>query len=133
MILRSCDYRQLNCNCPVISSMEFDGAANVKIPCSVAGYQLYDVLDVSKAKARTVCFDGVEFDGQRPWVDIPWINLNREAGQHVYKLSFMNKNQTRFVTKYFAYIVQDSNPDKPFIYMEDKMDSDEYEKSGRYL
>lgn len=133
MILNSCEYKRINANSPVICVHEADGFLNVRIKDDVASFRLYDLLDITKAPVRTVSFDGVKFDGIHPWVDIPWKNLDKTSGQHVYKVSFMNERQCRYVSTYFSYVIQDNDPYKPYIYISDlKRDVDE-EKYGEYL
>lgn len=133
MKLQACEYKHLNCNCPVISINEVDAVVNVKLPQNMSNYRLYDLLDLSSCTAKTVSFEGVTSVPCNIWVDIPWKNLSKVAGQHVYKLSFMNQHADSFVTLYFAYIIQDSNPAKPFMYMHDKYQRDDYDKYGMYL
>ena len=133
MILNSCEYRKINANCPVINIHETDGYVNVKVPHNLHGFKLYDILDVSESPVKTVSFKGVKFDCFHPWVDIPWKNLNKVAGYHVYKLSFMNLSINRFVTTYISYIIQDENTQKDYIYMKDRYKELNEDKYGIYV
>lgn len=133
MILKSCDYRKLNENCLVVNSNEVDDFLTVRLPHEMSGFRLYDFLDVSQSQAKTVSFEDVVFDCYHPWIDIPWKNLNRVAGKHVYKLSFMDERDKRYLTTYISYIIQDDSPYKPYLYMKDRYNEDEEEKQGIYL
>lgn len=133
MVLNACDYKHLNCNCCVINCNEVDVTVNVKLPQNLSDYRLYDLLDISSCIVKTVSFQGIDCTPKNIWIDIPWRNLSRIAGQHVYKLSFMHRKENKYITLYFAYIIQDNNPAKPFMYMHDKYQRDDYDKYGLYL
>lgn len=133
MILKSCEYKKLNENCEVVNCNEVDEYLIVKLPFNMSGFKLYDILDVSESPVKTVDFENVRYDEFHPWVDIPWKNLSRISGKHVYKLSFMDMCRKRYITTYISYIIQDDDPNKPYIYMNDRYNSDDTEKQGMYL
>lgn len=54
----------------------------------------------------------------RNWVDIKMSALNVKSGQHSYRISLFNKCEKITLSVYFSYIVQDDNPDKPYVYMD---------------
>lgn len=54
----------------------------------------------------------------RNWVDIKTSVLNQKPGQHSYRISLFNKDTHDTVSVYFSYIIQDDNPDKPYVYMD---------------
>lgn len=54
----------------------------------------------------------------RNWVDINMSALNQKSGQHSYRISLFNKSANTVVSLYFSYIIQDDNPDKPYVYMD---------------
>lgn len=61
-----------------------------------------------------------------PWIRIPSSMMNLEDGQHTYKLSFINILTDDVFSLYISYIIQNDNPDKPYIYMNrDKYNSRE--------
>lgn len=134
MILHACEYQKLNSNCPIISINELsDTCFNIHIPKSVAGYRLYDILEISCTPNRTVAFEDVSFDSVHPWVDIPIKNLNREYGKHIYKISFMDKYLKNFINVYAAYVIQDDNVHRDYIYMLDRYNPKNEDRYGEYV
>lgn len=133
MILKSCEYSKLSRFCKVVNSNEIDGVLCVRLPFEMNGYRLYDILDVSESPVKTVSFEGVCFDCCHPWIDIPWNNLSRVGGHHVYKISFMNERRNKYLTTYVSYIIQDSDPEKPYLYMKNRYNSDDSVKQGKYV
>ena len=137
MNVKSCEYKNLNKACKVVSSSEATGYLHVRLPYEMSGYRMYDFLEVSSCPVKSVSFDRVKFDGYHHWVDVPWSNVNKSAGHHVYKLSFMNtcKRENKYVNVYFNYVFQDDMPEKPYVYINSLKtccgDSDE--KEGKYL
>ena len=133
MILQSCDYRNLSSNCKILNEHEIDDVVHIRLHRSMLGYKLYDILDISESRAVTVSLCGVEFDDEHPWVDIPWCNVSRVSGEHVYKLAFWDRARSRYDSVYFAYILQDDNPEKPYIYMSGRYLEYDDSKSGSYV
>ena len=133
MILSACEHSQLNRVCKVVSETETSGDLNVKLPKTLFGYTLYDFLDLSIPPYRTVSFTNVKFDCCHPWVDVPWKSMDRTAGYHLYKLSFMNKHVNSYVTFYFSYIIQDNNVHKSFLYMKNRYNEYDETKYGNYV
>lgn len=132
-MLFSCSYSKLNRHCRVFNSNELDFYLCVKLPCEMVGYRLYDILDVSGPSVKTVSMDGVVFDGLHPWIDIPWNNLSRISGKHVYKLAFMRQSACAdYLTTYISYIIQDDAPNKPYLYM-NRYNSSQKDKQALYV
>ena len=59
----------------------------------------------------------------KPWIDIDSSILDLTAGQHVYRMTFAKPDCKLKATCWFCYIVQDNNPEKPYIYMKRDEDS----------
>lgn len=133
MIINACRYSKINTQCPILCNLEAEGTLNIRLPESLNGYRLYDILDISKTPNKTVSFEGVEYGCCRPWVDIPWDNLDRSCGYHIYKLSFMNNGINKYKQFYIGYIIHDNDPHKDYIYMKDRYNSLESETSGIYM
>ena len=53
-----------------------------------------------------------------PYIDILSEGLNTEVGQHDYMLRYVDCFTGDIVPLYFSYIIQDDNPNKPYIYMD---------------
>jgi len=97
------------------------------------GYKLYDFLDISGSCAMTVSLEDVEFDDEHPWVDVPWLNVSKTSGEHAYKLAFWGVRRCMYDSVYFAYIIQDDNPEKPYIYMSGRYLEYDDDKTGMYV
>ena len=74
--------------------------------------------------------DFVERDEQRPWIDIQATILDTMTGQHVYRMTFQKPDCKLKATCWFSYIIQDNNPEKPYIYMNRDEDSGGSSSSG---
>lgn len=59
------------------------------------------------------------------WIRVTAQMLNMKSGKHTYKLSFVDTctNDTFFL--FISYIIQDDNPDKPYVYMTPQVDQPE--------
>lgn len=75
---------------------------------SMVEISLEDGEDISSSVYR---------DNMRPWLRVPVDVLNKDIGQHTYKLHFVNIHTSLELDLYIQYIIQDDNPDKPYIYM----------------
>lgn len=56
-------------------------------------------------------------DGGRPWLIADSEIFNVTAGQHMYRFKFIDNRINAETDLYLTYIIQDDNPDKPYIYM----------------
>ena len=59
----------------------------------------------------------------KPWVDIDSTILDLTVGQHTYRMTFAKPDCKLKATCWFSYIIQDNNPEKPYIYMKRDEDS----------
>lgn len=51
------------------------------------------------------------------WIDIPVDCLNLDTGYHQYLVEFINNVTADTLYLYFSYMIQNDDPDKPYIYM----------------
>lgn len=79
--------------------------------------ELFQLDEVIPSKKECNWLHFIDREPGRPWLKIISGILNKSAGQHIYKLSFIDRDTHDIVAVYFSYIVQDDNPDKPYIYM----------------
>ena len=61
--------------------------------------------------------DYVEQIIYKPWVDFKKSVLDTSIGQHTYRMDFLKKGFNIGATCWFSYIIQDNNPEKPYVYM----------------
>lgn len=52
------------------------------------------------------------------YIDVISDGLNKEVGQHDYIVKHVDSSTGDVVSLYFSYIIQDDNPNKPYIYMD---------------
>lgn len=82
--------------------------------------KLYDVYELASTKRSVEHFENI-FVQQvgRPWIDVDSCKLNTLTGYHKYQLCFVNIHTDETVIFYFGYQIQDDNPNKPYMYMEE--------------
>lgn len=88
-------------------------------PNIAKNYRFYQMDEVgTKVKLDLDIQDMVYHEPGRIWYRIHSMYLNRNPGQHVYRMHFVcvNGEQTTY-SLYFSYIVQREDVDKPYIYM----------------
>ena len=88
--------------------------------------RLYEVAEVvpSGSEPNILALNAFEVTSMS-WVRVLSQMLNMKCGKHTYKLSFVDTctNDTFFL--FVSYIIQDDNPEKPYIYMQPSS-SEEY-------
>lgn len=60
-----------------------------------------------------------------PWLDINTSALDLSVGFHLYRLTYNNATYNTTVYIFFNYIIQDDNPERPYIYMETEEEAEE--------
>lgn len=116
-VIQSCMLTQLPLNTQIYNVADFSDVVCVKLPP-----QMPRDLDLSELYCLDT-FKDIEFsdyvtrDEHRPWVDIPKTILDTSIGQHVYRMTFQKPECKLKATCWFSYIIQDNNPEKPYIYM----------------
>lgn len=78
---------------------------------------LYDVCEVCPKFVPVDYHDFIIPEGHYPWVRVKSSKLNLSIGLHVYELKYVAVDSNATFSLYFAYILQDNEPDKPYIYM----------------
>lgn len=79
-------------------------------------FQLYQMDEVTDKGCVQVNLD-VQHECGRVWYQLPFEQLNQSPGHHKYRMRFVQTQTGLTVSLYFAYILQDDNPEKPYIYM----------------
>ena len=105
-------------NCKVFNINELDYFLWVKIePPLSSSYYLYKIEEVKQDGLHEVMFKNMFVRESPTWMKIAKDYLNLDIGQHAYKMSFVNTETDILVSLYFSYIIQNDNPDKPYVYM----------------
>ena len=81
-------------------------------------FELYQVDEI-RDEAELVCHKDLwEHDPNRIWYRFKSEKLNLETGYHIYRMSFVNVRNNDTTQLYFAYVIQNNKPDKPYMYMD---------------
>lgn len=111
-------------NVPVICKSDFEYFIYIKIPDHLAiSCHLFDVIDVSDKPTPVNYRPYFIRDCMKPWIRVESRALDLNVGQHTYKFQFINKNTNDTFSLYMSYIVQDSDADKPYIYIDREGDT----------
>lgn len=122
--LTACCYDEISRNTQLINKDQFPYWLWIQLPkCVLRDYELYQVDEFFPHTGECDWLDSIEREAGRPWLRIAQKMLNLAAGKHVYKLSFVNRYTNDTVDYYFSYILQDSCPEQPYIYMNRNIDS----------
>lgn len=117
--LNAAEHKDIAAVSKVFSKAELEYYLFVRIPvCMAYDYELYQIDEV-RNKTEFVCFKGLwDHDINRVWYKFKFFMLNQEVGLHVYRMSMVNKFTNDTAQLYFGYVIQDSDPDKPYKYMD---------------
>lgn len=120
--LYGCTRKEINTMSPVINRQELSEFIWVKLPPEFKGLKLISINQVQPVVLEDIVLGSVVFD--RTWVRIPSVLLNTTWGKHEYIMKFSDSRVDVPVNLYFGYIIQDNNPDKPYIYMNKDQEDD---------
>lgn len=119
-IFNACPYSALASNTHLFSRYEIDTSVWVKLPESMPlSCKLYDMIEIVPKKQIVDYSNNVSKDCSRPWLKLNTSILKLDAGIHIYQLKFIDVYTDNVYLLYIGYGVQDSNPDKPYIYMKE--------------
>ena len=132
-LLIACEYDKININTKVFNKDALASGVWVNLPAYFSSFALSKIIDISKQKYEEVEFDAdtVMQDYPHPWVRIDTSILDLVSGMHIYKLVFepIPKNGMSDAV-YIAYIIQDDNPETPYVYMPDRGNPPKTEEEG---
>lgn len=122
-VIQSCHMEGLSSNTNVFNIQNFANTICVKLPDNFPrDFELIGMYNL-ETNSGVDFEDYVEHIMYKPWVDIQRSILSTEIGQHTYRLDFMQQGFSMCATCWFSYIIQDNNPEKPYVYM-NREDSD---------
>ena len=115
--LEACEYGQLNKHTQVFNVNVIEHFVYIYMSPEIAkGFSLFEVSKVSPDQFEIHDIQTYFFRENYCWLRVKSEALSKEAGQHTYKLSLINEAKD-IVSLFISYIIQDDNPDKPYIYM----------------
>ena len=128
-VIQSSQLSDLPLNTKIYNSKDFDEIVCVKLPPQMP--RDMDLIEIYNLNAsEDVDFaDQVTRDEHRPWIDISSSILDLGIGQHTYRMTFAKENCKLKATCWFSYIIQNNNPEKPYIYM-DREENNTPDSSG---
>ena len=118
--LEACFYNQLPTYTPVFNLSTIEHFMWVHLPsiCIERCGTLFEISEIVDGKSVEVnIYSTITREGNKPWLRLLSSSLNLSTGQHIYKLSFIDKHTDDVFSLYISYIIQNDNPDKPYIYM----------------
>lgn len=84
-------------------------------------YKLFQIDEVSPQAKKCDLISYIYQECGKPWIRIPTSFIDLSIGLHVYRLSFVNKYTNDIVSIYFGYILQNDDPYKSYIYMNENI------------
>jgi len=106
---------------PLINKYGFEFYVYVEVEPEIYknGFVLTDFEELGTDETyRYICLlQNVEYLGG-PWYRIISLSLDTRPGHHIYRMHMVNKHTDDVVSVYFAYILQDDEPHKPYMYMD---------------
>lgn len=122
-VIQSCRLPQLPLNTVIYNSKDVSEIICIKLPPEMPrDMNLAEIYNLNSSEDVDFT-DYVTRNEYRPWVDIQSSILDLTAGQHVYRMTFAKTDCKLKATCWFSYIIQDNNPEKPYIYMDRSEDS----------
>lgn len=117
-LLNACPYKEIPLNTIVLNKYAIDSYIWIHVPTEISKeFSLYQINEIVPDNIECTFLNSIEQECNRPWFKISTENMNLSSGQHVYKMSFVSVITNDICSIYFSYIIQDDNPDKPYIYM----------------
>lgn len=114
-------YDEAAVNSVVLNVNQLEYFTWIELPHDVAKFlSLYNIQEFNtpKGPADVTYTDKVTRDCLRPWLKIETSMFNTECGFHMYKFQFVDTRTSDTISLYFAYNLQNDNPDKTsYIYM----------------
>ena len=129
-VIQAAQLSQMPLYTKIYNSKDFSETVCVKLPPEMPrDMDLTEIYDLNASKDLDFA-DFVTRDEQRPWIDIQISILDLTVGQHIYRMTFNKPDVKLKATCWFSYIIQDNNPEKPYIYMKRDEDSGDSGSSG---
>ena len=122
-VIQSSKLTDLPLHTVMYNNKDFSDIVCVKLPSQMPrDMQLVEIYNLNSSEDLDFA-DFVTRDENKPWIDIQTSILDVSAGQHTYRMTFAKEDVKLTATCWFSYIIQDNNPEKPYIYMKRDEDS----------
>ncbi len=112
-------HRDLASHTHIFSIHDMEYYLWVKVdPLIAKEYVFYEFDEVDSDKKYDLNLkDFCEHETNRIWFKFNSMLLNRDSGQHVYRMHFVNEKNETTISLYFSYIVQREDTKKDYLYM----------------
>lgn len=119
----ACEYKDIARNTPVLNLDQVEYYLWIHLGPEISSEcYFYEAAELDKEHGPIIFPDS--FVRKSPtWIKVKTDSLDKSPGLHIYRLSFVDRVTDDPFSLFFGYIIQDDNPDKPYIYM--KRESDE--------
>lgn len=124
LILTASTFNDIAKNTKVISERSLDYFLWIYLdPTLVRDCYLFDVVEIDNECNNRTYPDVFKHD-RLCWIKVKTDYISKKPGQHIYKLSFVNRYTDASFSLYVSYIMQTENADKSYIYMDRESDID---------
>lgn len=117
-------YEHAASNSVVLNVNQLEHFTWLELPHDIGKFlSLYNIqeFNTSNGSVDIEYTDKVTRDCLKPWLRIETALLNTECGFHMYKFQFVDTRTSDAISLYFAYNLQNDNPDKTsYIYMKNR-------------
>lgn len=112
-------YEEISKNSKIFNLAELDYFLYVKLePPLSSEWYLYRIEEKMKdGSLKKIHFPDTVRKESPTWLKFTTDFINKEIGMHTYKITFVDTKTDVLISLWFAYIIQNDNPDKPYVYM----------------
>jgi len=122
-VIQASQLSQMPLHTKIYNSKDFSEIVCIKLPPEMPrDMDLTEIYNLDTSEDLDFA-DKTTRDEQKPWIDIDSTILDTTVGQHTYRMTFTKDGCKLKATCWFSYIIQDNNPEKPYIYMKRDEDS----------
>jgi hypothetical protein len=122
-VIQSSKLSEIPLHTVIYNAKDFSEIVCIKLPPQMPrDMELTEIYNLNSSEEVDFT-DFVTRDENRPWIDIQASILDKSIGQHTYRMTFSRLGCKLSATCWFSYIIQDNNPEKPYIYMDRSEDS----------
>lgn len=115
--LDACEYSKLAQHTPVFNKDSLTYFFYIHVdPDIVRECFLYQVDEISEKSSKRVNPNVIKHDCNCWYKGITEL-MNTNPGKHTYKMSFVENKTNVTFSLYISYIIQDDNPELPYVYM----------------
>lgn len=128
-VIQSSQLSEMPLHTKIYNSKDFSEIVCVKLPPQMPrDMDLTEIYNLNSSEDVDFT-DKTTRDEHRPWIDISSDILDLTPGQHTYRITFQKPECKLKATCWFCYIIQENNPEKPYIYMDREENKEESSSS----